>query len=381
MPLRVQPISRDQHLEFVASRSSASHMQVPSWGDVKPDWRAESLGWFDGEGGEGDGGGGRLVGVGLVLYRPLPRLKRYLAYLPEGPLIDWAAPDLERWLVPMVAYLKGQGAFSVKMGPPVVVRRWNADAVKAAIADPAARRLRDAEATSYEPHAFDVADRLRRMGWQQGEPGGEEGFAAGQPRYVFQVPFAGRSLEEVQRGLNQQWRRNIKKAEKAGVKVVRGGYEDLPVFYSLYTETAERDRFLPRPLPYFQRMWSALTDEHPDRMRLYLAHHEGEVLAAATMLTVGEHVWYSYGASTSRKREVQPNNAMQWRMMADAHELGAAVYDLRGITDTLEDSNHLLGLLRFKVGTGGEAAEYLGEWDLPLNRLLHKALDLYMSRR
>lgn len=68
-------------------------------------------------------------------------------------------------------------------------------------------------------------------------------------------------------------------------------------------------------------------------------------------------------------------------MMADAHELGAAVYDLRGITDTLEDSNHLLGLLRFKVGTGGEAAEYLGEWDLPLNRLLHKALDLYMSRR
>lgn len=379
MPLRIQPISRAQHLAFVAGRPSASHMQVPSWGDVKPDWRAESLGWFDDEGDEGEG---RLVGVGLVLYRPLPRIKRYLAYLPEGPLIDWAAPDLDRWLVPMAAYLKSQGAFSVKMGPPVVVRRWSADAVKAAIADPAARRLRDAEATSYAPQAFDVADRLRRMGWQQNEPGGEDGgFAAGQPRYVFQVPFAGRSLEDIHRGLNQQWRRNIKKAEKAGVTVVRGGYEDLPAFYSLYAETAERDRFLPRPLPYFQRMWSALTAEDPDRMRLYLAHHEGDVLAAATMLTVGEHVWYSYGASTSRRREVQPNNAMQWRMMADAHELGAAVYDLRGITDTLEDTNHLLGLLRFKVGTGGEAAEYLGEWDLPLNRLLHKALDLYMSRR
>lgn len=55
---------------------------------MKPDWRAESLGWFD------DEQGGRLVGAGLVLYRPLPRLKRYLAYLPEGPLIDWAPPDL-----------------------------------------------------------------------------------------------------------------------------------------------------------------------------------------------------------------------------------------------------------------------------------------------
>ncbi|MDX2678863.1 lipid II:glycine glycyltransferase FemX [Streptomyces soliscabiei] len=375
MSLRVQSISRDEHLAFVAARASASHMQVPSWGDVKPDWRAESLGWFDEE--------GRLVGAGLALLRPLPRLKKYLAYLPEGPLLDdWHAPDLvERWLTPMLGHLKGRGAFSVKMGPPVVVRRWSADAVKAAIADPGAHRLGDAEASSQEPGALDVAERLRRAGWQQTEPGGEDGFAAGQPRYVFQVPFAGRTLEEVHGGLNQQWRRNIKKAEKAGVKVVRGGHEDLPAFYTLYTETAERDRFLPRPLPYFQRMWGALNAEHPDRMRLYLAHHDGEVLAAATMLTVGEHVWYSYGASTSRRREVQPNNAMQWRMMADAHELGAAVYDLRGITDTLEESNHLLGLLRFKVGTGGEAVEYLGEWDFPLNKLLHKALDLYMSRR
>ncbi len=65
-----------------------------------------------------------------MLLRPLPKLKRYLAYLPEGPVIDWAAPDIERWLQPMVAHLKEQGALSVKMGPPVVTRRWSAEAVK-----------------------------------------------------------------------------------------------------------------------------------------------------------------------------------------------------------------------------------------------------------
>ncbi|MGV9938869.1 lipid II:glycine glycyltransferase FemX [Streptomyces sp. NPDC003401] len=374
MSLRVQSITRAEHLAFVAGRPSVSHLQTPAWGDVKPDWRAESLGWFDGR--------GALVGAGLVLLRPLPKLRRYLAYLPEGPVVDWFAADLvERWLEPMLAHLRARGAFSVKMGPPVVVRRWSADAVKTAIADPGARRLRDAEPTVTEAAALGVAERLRGAGWRQTEPGGEDGFAAGQPRYVFQVPFTGRSLEDVRGGLNQQWRRNIKKAEKAGVKVVRGDRTDLAVFYGLYLETAERDRFVPRPLPYFERMWTALAAEHPDRMRLYLAHHDGEVLAAATMITVGEHVWYSYGASTARRREVQPNNALQWRMMCDAHELGAAVYDLRGITDTLEEANHLLGLLRFKVGTGGEAVEYLGEWDFPLNRLLHRALELYMARR
>ncbi|MGW0970677.1 lipid II:glycine glycyltransferase FemX [Streptomyces sp. NPDC002516] len=374
MTLRLKAITRDEHLAFVRSRPSASHMQVPSWGDVKPDWRAESLGWFDAD--------GRLQGAGLVLLRPLPRLKRYLAYLPEGPVIDWHAPDLaERWLRPMVAHLKSRGAFTVKMGPPVVTRRWSADTLKTAIADPAARRLGEVTATSHEPGAAEIAERLRAMGWQRTEPGGEDGFAAGQPRYVFQVPFAGRSLEEIHKGLNQQWRRNIKKADKAGVEVVRGGYDDLPAFYELYAETAERDRFIPRPLPYFQRMWTSLTAEDPDRMRLYLARHEGDVLAAATMLTVGSHVWYSYGASTARKREVQPNNAIQWRMMTDAHALGAAVYDFRGITDTLDESDHLVGLLRFKAGAGGEAAEYLGEWDFPINRVLHKALDVYMARR
>ncbi|MEU8715564.1 peptidoglycan bridge formation glycyltransferase FemA/FemB family protein [Streptomyces sp. NPDC048663] len=372
--LHLRPVSRAEHLAFADSRRpSPSHLQLPSWGDVKPDWQAESLGWFDGE--------GRMAGSALVLLRALPKVKRYLAYLPEGPVIDWHDPEPERWLDPLLAHLKGRGAFAVKMGPPVVVRRWSAEAVKEAIADPAARRLRDAPPTSQEPGALALAERLRRLGWRQAADGGEDGFAAGQPRYVFQVPFAGRSLDDIRGGLNQQWRRNVKKAEKAGVKVVRGGYEDLPAFYTLYTETAGRDRFLPRPLAYFQRMWTALTAEHPDRMRLYLAHHDGEVLAAATMLTVGDHVWYSYGASTGRRREVQPNNAIQWRMMCDAHEAGAAVYDFRGITDTLEESDHLLGLLRFKVGAGGEAVEYLGEWDFPLNRLLHKAFDVYMGRR
>src|SRR3954454_6562339 len=253
MSYRLQAITREDHLAFVSTRASVSHMQVPSWGDVKPDWRAQNLGWFD----DGD----RLVGTGLVLLRPLPKLKRYLAYLPEGPVIDWAAPDLEQWLAPRLTSLKKQGPFSVKRAPRVVARRWSAEAVKAAIADPQAGRLGDVEATVHEPHAVDLADRLRRMGWQQSEPGSEDGFAAGQPRYVFQLPFAGRTLEELQRGFNQQWRRNIKKAEKAGVKVVRGGYEDLPAFHALYVETAERDRFIPRPLAYFQRMWTALRAE------------------------------------------------------------------------------------------------------------------------
>ena len=51
-------------------------------------------------------------------------------------------------------------------------------------------------------------------------------------------------------------------------------------------------------------------------------------------------------------------------MIRDAIAAGADVYDLRGITDTLDADDPHFGLIQFKVGTGGEAVEYAGEWDL-----------------
>jgi len=181
--------------------------------------------------------------------------------------------------------------------------------------------------------------------------------------------------------MNQLWRRNIKRAAKSGVVVSQGTPDDLPAFHELYVETARRDHFNPRPLTYFTTMFRALNAEEPDRIRLYLAHHEGDLVAATTWVRVGSHVWYSNGASSTRKREVRGSNAIQWQMMRDALREGATVYDLRGITDTLDENDSHFGLLQFKIGTGGEVAEYLGEWDLPISRLLYTAFDLYMRRR
>jgi lipid II:glycine glycyltransferase (peptidoglycan interpeptide bridge formation enzyme) len=371
MPLTVRPIEATEHLRFLAARASASFLQCPSWGEVKAEWRHESLGWYD----DTDA----LVGAGLVLYRQVPKVKRFLAYLPEGPVIDWSADDLEAWLAPMVEHLRAAGAFGIKMGPPVVARRWSAATVKAAIAEKTAKRLADLQPDEGNDVAARAAATLRRLGWRP--PAGDDGFGAGQPQFVFQVPLAGRSEQELLAGFNQLWRRNIKKADKAGVEVTQGAAEDLPDFHRLYLETAERDGFTGRPLPYFQRMWTAMREEDPDRIRLYLARHEGDLVAATTMVRVGEHAWYSYGASSSHKREVRGSNAVQWAMLRDAAAAGASVYDLRGITDTIDDGDPHFGLIQFKLGTGGEAVEYLGEWDLPLNKLLFKAFELYVGRR
>jgi len=380
--LSVRPISEPEHLEFLRGQRSASFLQTPAWGRVKSDWRRESIGWFS-------TGATDLVGVGLVLYRQLPRLKRYLAYLPEGPVIDWDAEDLGSWLEPMVAHVKGQGGFGVRMGPPVVTARWSAAQVKDGIASDDVRRLGEIAPAERSRSGARVVSQLHELGWRLQAV--EGGFAAGQPQYNFQIPLVSttpagertpRTEEDVLKGMNQLWRRNIKKAAKEGVEVTHGDpVGDLKLFHDLYAHTAERDRFTPRPLSYFRTMFDALLAEEPDRIRLYLARHEGDLVAATIWIRVGTHTWYSYGASSTEKRDVRGSNAIQWAMIQDSLAAGADVYDLRGITDTLDPDDSHVGLIQFKVGTGGEAVEYAGEWDLPINRPLYKAFDLYMKRR
>lgn len=377
-PLTVRRITADEHLAYVrerSDRSSISFLQVPSWAAAKAEWSHASLGWFDDD---------VLVGAGLVLLRQVPRVKRYLAYLPEGPDIDWTGArtgrDLADWLDPLADVLRAMGAFAVKLGPVAVVRRWHADTLKDAIAVGSARRLRDVEPDESFPAALAVADRLRDLGWSQKADTGA-GFGDVQPRYVFQVPLAGRTEADLLAGFNQLWRRNIKKAEKAGVEVVVGTCDDLPAFHEVYVETAERDRFTPRGVAYFQRMYRAMKAEDENRIRLYLAKHEGRVLAATTMVRVGTHSWYSYGASSNEGRDVRPSNAIQWAMIRDSLAAGCEVYDMRGISDTLDPEDHLFGLIQFKLGTGGHAQEYLGEWDLRLRPLMSRAVDAYLSRR
>lgn len=373
--LTLRPISAQEHRGFIAGLSSASFLQTPAWASVKAEWKAESIGWFRGD---------AQVGAGLVLYRQLPKVRRYLAYLPEGPVIDWSGDDLEAWLTPMVAHLRSQGAFAVRMGPPVVTRRWSAAQVKAGIADESVRRLGDVPPLERTQDGARVVSQLHELGWQQ--QAAEGGFSAGQPQFNFQVPLVDgdgtpRGEDDVLRGMNQLWRRNIKKAEKAGVEVALGERTDLKAFHDLYVHTAERDHFTPRPLSYFQTMYDALSAEDPDRIQLWFARHEGDLVAATIAIRVGTHAWYSYGASSTEKRDVRGSNAVQWAMIRHAIAAGAHVYDLRGITDTLDADDSHVGLIQFKVGTGGEAVEHAGEWDLPINRLVYRAFQVYLARR
>ena len=228
------------------------------------------------------------------------------------------------------------------MGPPVVTRRWSAARVKDGIASDDVRRLGDVAPTERGHIGARVVSRLHGSAKPQSVDGG---FAAGQPQFNFQIPLATtgpdgarvpRTEADVLKGHEPAVAPNIKKAAKEGV-VVTGRPGPRPSRSSrrstTSTSTPRSGTTSPSPAPYFRTMVEALAAEEPTGSRSGSPVTRVTLVASTIAIRVGAHAWYSYGASSTEKRDVR-TNAVQWAMISDALAAGADVYDLRGITDT-----------------------------------------------
>ena len=98
--------------------------------------------------------------------------------------------------------------------------------------------------------------------------------------------------------------------------------------------------------------------------RIYLAYYEGQPIAGSLAIHYGDKVWYLYGASSNEHRNVMPNYLVQWEMIRWAIETGCRIYDFRGVSGYLDESNPLYGIYRFKKGFSGELTEFIGEMNL-----------------
>lgn len=377
--MEIRQISSAEHQAFLIYRSDLdpSFLQSPSWGEVKKGaWRSHSIGFFEGSDNPEKM---ELVGTALILARKAPKLNKYFFYIPEGPTLS--AEKYELALNVLTKYAKKEGAFALRIGPMIIKARWEADLIKSALADESITSLNVITPSYVNPVAHTLQQILEAKGFTPSN-NDAEGFGTGQPRFLYQLPIKDKSRDELLSGFNQLWRRNIKKSENEGVQVRVGTREDLGEFHRIYVETAARDKFTPRPLSYFHQMWDAFNNDssEPDLV-LFIARWNNEVVAASIYIELGFHTWYLYGASSTLGREARPSNALQWTMMERSLHKGAHVYDLRGITATLDKNNPHAGLLQFKVGVGGRAVEVLGEWDYSINPLLYLAFRAYLNRR
>lgn len=373
--LHVRPIAGTEHSAFLATAQGVSFLQRPEWAKVKGGWRGESLGWFDGD---------ELVGTALVLHRAAPVIKRTLAYVPDGPVIDFTAYAPEQVIRPMAGYLRNRGAFQLKMGPGLAVRTWGAAAVRKNLGKEGYAQLADLEAKSSSPQAQALNTALELMGFTKEDVGMD--FAAGQPEYVARAALqdeAGNQLdvEQVMASYSATTRNETRKALKSTLEIEVGETKDMARFHALYNHTADRQEFTGRPLGYFEKMHTVLNEAVPGSCTLYIASNEGVDLAASIVIRSSNLAWYLYGASASEQRKLFAPKAIMHRMVEDSIAAGCRYLDQGGVSATLDKEHHLSGLTKFKTNTGCDIVQTNGEWDLALNKPLAWAFEKYMNWR
>lgn len=194
--------------------------------------------------------------------------------------------------------------------------------------------------------------------------------------------------EAVQKArINENTRRNVEKARKAGVEIVRVDRDSDPamltevlaVAYRMLVETGLRTGFTPRPEAYhFGRLARAHRGgrREPRALRLdgrdiahTLVHHSGS-----------RAILFQAGEGDAEQKRVPGNFLLQWTIIRWAAEAGFTTYDLGGVdTHTalglpVDETHPLWNLYRFKLQWGARPVTFVGAHELAPSRLLGGAL-------
>jgi lipid II:glycine glycyltransferase (peptidoglycan interpeptide bridge formation enzyme) len=157
-------------------------------------------------------------------------------------------------------------------------------------------------------------------------------------------------------------RYNIGLAARKGVTVrVATTSEEVCQWYKLYLMTSARDNFGIHTLDYYLRAWELFTPH--DELRLFLAEHDGQLLAGIFVALFAGQAIYLYGASGNEGRHLMPNYVLQWEAILWAKRQGARLYDFWGIPDTDDAGEAMAGVYRFKRGWGGRLVQFLGGYE------------------
>lgn len=146
------------------------------------------------------------------------------------------------------------------------------------------------------------------------------------PAWVLDLPA---DVDEMRRGWkktsNNLWR-SIRKADRAGVTVREARSEDaLRTFYALYLRTMRRRCVLPRPYRQLQEDWRLLSPT--GNCHLFLAEHDGAIVAGGLYHSLGEAVDLLYNGSDDASLDVRPNHALYWHVIEWAAARGCSELD------------------------------------------------------
>jgi len=181
------------------------------------------------------------------------------------------------------------------------------------------------------------------------------------PRHTIYIDLT-QTEEEVLKNNHEKTRYNIHLAEKKDVKVTEGA--DLETFLDLLEKTEDRQGFYSHPRDYYKILWETL---RPEKMVYLLSAGN---MAAIMLLRYKDFLYYAYGGSDPKYREMMAPNLLHWEAIKLGKKLGCKIYDLWGsYKNSPTESDPWWGIYRFKKGFGGKEITFPNSIDVPLSPL------------
>jgi CelD/BcsL family acetyltransferase involved in cellulose biosynthesis len=132
--------------------------------------------------------------------------------------------------------------------------------------------------------------------------------------------------DRIWNGLFKNHRRNVRIAERAGVRIVRGPASDIEVFYQLHLRTRRRLGVPIQPRRFFRLLRERILEPG---LGFVLTAYSGETPVASAVF--GSHngaVIYKYSARDERFAKLDANYLLLWSAIRNASESGSRTFDL-----------------------------------------------------
>lgn len=348
-----------------------------------------------------------LLGATLIIDQILFASYKY-AYAPRGFLIDYTNKDLLKEATDKLKkFLGSKKIVFLKIDPPVINNK------------------RDKEGNIIpSPYSNETVSFLESLGYQYF--GENKFFGTLKPRWnaILKVTGSSNTMFE---SLDKNIKNKIRKAQSRGIEVIQGNLNDIELFYSFVAKKHYRN------LKYYQDLASCFNnklelyfaklnteaylknikiiyeDEMSENNKINLELQEkpgdnkitnkkinsdkllniykNELIKATNLLEknpngiiigVTSVIIGKYGVELLIEGQnptfslYYPTFLTKWHVIEKYSKLGAVYFDLNAITGTFENNNKYKGLNEMKLGYNADVTEYIGEFDLIINKTMYR---------
>lgn len=314
--------------------------------------------------------GDKLVGITLLLSKKLI-FNNYLYYAPRGFVTDYNNKEyVEFFSNSLKEYVKNKRGCLLKIDPLVSYHHLDNDGKKID-----------------EYQNDEIISLLESLGYKH------HGFTKGytnefQFRWSYVLDIKNKTIDELVSQMHTRTKRSIKKFQKYPLVSKFNNVED---FYDIMEHTCKRQKQNNRSIEYFKSLSDTLgnnleiiviymdkkkyLDDYNDKDSMYesIIRDNRDYIPLATGLFIMHDnvVNYVYGGVYQKYMKSCSQYRVQYDMIKYAIKNNYQIYDFGGITGDFDENSHAYGVYGFKRGFSGYVTEYIGEFDLIVNKFIY----------